>query len=320
MRSAVLLLLCFGALSHASEVSPVEKVITLLEDLKTETEDAGKKEASTYDTFACFCKDTTVEKSDAIKSEQDNIDEFAATLEEQTGISNAKQHETEELGEMIRSLDTEMTEITARREKEKAKYEATAADLSKAVSSLEGAIADMQAGKGASFLSVKKGIRKSIAMADALDLSPKNQRSITALLQTDADESPEGDFAFHGDDIIATLQDLEKEFKAKKAEVDQIEGQNKKDFNEVMKSKTNEKKTAEGDKKTAEGDKDTADENIAKATEDMVKEEALLKDDELYLKDLTSKCELKAREWDQRSQMRSEEVTALTAALKIIKE
>merc|ERR1719262_539163 len=180
---------------------------------------------------------------------------------------------------MIRSLDKEMTEITARREKEKAKYEATAADLSKAVSSLEGAIADMQAGKGASFLSVKKGIRKSIAIADALDLSPKQQRSITALLQTDADDAPEGDFAFHGDDIIATLQDLEKEFKAKKAEVDQIEGQNKKDFNEVMKSKTNEKKTAEGDKKTA-------DENIAKATEDMVKEEALLKDDELYLKDL----------------------------------
>merc|ERR1719408_924419 len=52
----------------------------------------------------------------------------------------------------------------------------------------------------------------------------------------------------------------------------------------------------------------------------MVKEEALLKDDELYLKDLTAKCELKAREWDQRSQMRSEEVTDLTAALKIIKE
>jgi len=318
MRSTIVAILCCGAL--AAEVSPVEKVITLLEDLKTETEEAGKKEASTYDTFACFCKDTTEAKSTAIKDEQDNIDEFAATLEEQTGISNAKQAETEELGEMIRTLDKEMTEITAMREKEKAKYEATAADLSKAVSSLEGAIADMQAGKGASFLSVKKGIRKSIAIADALDLSPKQQRSITALLQTDADDAPEGDFAFHGDDIIATLQDLEKEFKAKKAEVDQIEGQNKKDFNEVMKSKTNEKKTAEGDKKTAEGDKDTADENIAKATEDMVKEEALLKDDELYLKDLTSKCELKAREWDQRSQMRSEEVTALTAALKIIKE
>merc|ERR1719379_142185 len=136
MRFSILVL-CFGA-AMAAQVTPVEKVITLLEDLKTESEDAGKKEASTYDTFACFCKDTTMEKSDAIKTEQDNIDEFAATLEEQTGISNAKQAEVEELGEMIRTLDKEMTEITARREKEKAKYEATAADLSKAVSSLEG--------------------------------------------------------------------------------------------------------------------------------------------------------------------------------------
>merc|ERR1719506_2741882 len=126
MRSAVLLLLCFGALTSGSEVSPVEKVITLLEDLKTETEDEGKAEAETYDTFACFCKDTTKEKSDAIKDEQDNIDEFAATLEEQTGISNAKALETKELSEQIRSLDKEMTEITARREKEKATYEATA--------------------------------------------------------------------------------------------------------------------------------------------------------------------------------------------------
>merc|ERR1719247_3090569 len=174
MNTATIFIIYFGVLSSAVDVSPVEKVITLLEDLKTETEEAGKKEASTYDTFACFCQDTTMSKSDAIKTEQDNIDEFAAALEEQTGISNAKQAETEELGEMIRTLDKEMTEITAMREKEKAKYEATAADLSKAVSSLEGAIADMQAGKGASFLSVKEGIRKSVAIADALDLSPKN--------------------------------------------------------------------------------------------------------------------------------------------------
>merc|ERR1719473_1437063 len=314
-----LLAVCCGALASANEVSPVEKVITLLEDLKTETEDEGKAEAETYDTFACFCKDTTKEKSDAIKEEQDNIDEFAATLEEQTGISNAKAHETKELEELIGTLDKDMIDITARREKEQAKYEATAADLNKGNTQLETAIADMQAGKGASFLSVKKGIRKSIIMADALDLSPKQQRSISALLQEGADESPEGDFAFHSDDIIATLQDLEKDFKAKAAEVDQIEAQNKKDYNEIIKTKTEEKKTAEGDKDTASGEKATADENIAKATDNLVEEEAKLKDDELYLKDLTAKCELKAREWDQRSKMRAEEVTALTAALKIIK-
>merc|ERR1719379_2918270 len=173
MKVAVLVLLsCCSSFAANTEVSPVEKVITLLEDLKTECEEEGKKEASTYDTFACFCKDTTKEKSDAIKEEQDNIDEFAATLEEQTGISNAKANEVKELEELIRKLDQEMTDITARREKEKAKYEATAADLTKANTQLETAIADMQAGK-ASLLSVKKSVRKSVIMADALDISPK---------------------------------------------------------------------------------------------------------------------------------------------------
>merc|ERR1719326_1981474 len=36
------------------------------------------------------------------------------------------------------------------------------------------------------------------------------------------------------------------------------------------------------------------------------------------MKDLTERCELKAREWDQRSQMRAGEVKALTMALDII--
>merc|ERR1719197_1670150 len=118
MKGASLFFLLCGLVS-AADVSPVEKVITLLEDLKSETEEAGKKEASTYDTFACFCKDTTMSKSDAIKEEQDNIDSFAATLEEQTGISNAKQALTEELAEMIKSLNQEMAEITERRERRK---------------------------------------------------------------------------------------------------------------------------------------------------------------------------------------------------------
>merc|ERR1719478_1570446 len=41
-------------------------------------------------------------------------------------------------------------------------------------------------------------------------------------------------------------------------------------------------------------------------------------DDETYLKDLTAKCELKAREWDQRSKMRGDELTALNGALGVM--
>jgi len=114
------------------------------------------------------------------------------------------------------------------------------------------------------------------------------------------------------------MESLEKDFKARKSALDNLDEQNAKDFNAVMKIKTSEKTTAEEGIETARGEKSTAETKIADASEATVLEEAALKDDEQYLKDLTEKCELKAREWDQRSQMRADEHAALTKALSII--
>merc|ERR1719198_137678 len=85
-----------------------------------------------------------------------------------------------------------------------------------------------------------------------------------------------------------------------------------------MEAKTAAKETAEETLSTKESEKDTADEDIAAAQEALTNAQAKLTDDETYLKDLTAKCELKAREWDQRSQMRADELTALNKALGVM--
>merc|ERR1719506_2556085 len=123
------------------EITPVEQVIQLIEDLQSQTQDEGDEEAKTYDSFACFCKDTTKDKSDAIKTEQDNIEEFAAAMQENTENSNAKGVEIKELEQNIADLTKHIEQLNSMREAEKTQYEATAADLGKGVSSLEGAIA-----------------------------------------------------------------------------------------------------------------------------------------------------------------------------------
>ncbi len=46
-------------------------------------------------------------------------------------------------------------------------------------------------------------------------------------------------------------------------------------------------------------------------------EETMLQERTLYLKDLTESCELKARKWHQRSQIRSAEVGAPTKAIDV---
>merc|ERR1719316_2265532 len=58
---------------------------------------------------------------------------------------------------------------------------------------------------------------------------------------------------------------------------------------------------------------------ISQANGDLTATLAQLHDDQGYLKDLTAKCEDKSKEWDQRSTMRQDELSALTKALSIIK-
>ena len=96
MRAICLALLLIGSCSAfrthiklKAKDNPVAEVITLLEDLQTQTEDEGAAEAKTYDEFGCFCKDNTKEKSDAIKEDQDEIDKqqhYVKTIFEKSGV------------------------------------------------------------------------------------------------------------------------------------------------------------------------------------------------------------------------------------------
>merc|ERR1719206_1207460 len=59
-------------------------------------------------------------------------------------------------------------------------------------------------------------------------------------------------------------------------------------------------------------------EEIAKARGHLVEAQEFLKDDKQYLEDLGAQCEARAKDYDQRSQMRADELGALTSALKIL--
>jgi len=100
MALVVLALLAGAVVSASGEqntVTPIEKVITLLEDLKAEVESEGSGEAATYDEFACFCKDTTAQKSEAITTGQDTIDQLSAEIEAKTAEKAELLTEVEEL-------------------------------------------------------------------------------------------------------------------------------------------------------------------------------------------------------------------------------
>ena len=296
----------------------MDQVITLMQDLIAQTEEEGKTEAKTYDDFSCFCKDTTKEKSDAIVKDKDEIDTQSATLEEKTTLKNDLEKQIQDLHALIAQIEADVRDAEAKRDAERTKYEATSADLEAAVVGINGALDSVEASMPSSLAQMKASLRKSLVIADVLELSPKHQRMMNALLQEEDDGVPESDFESHTGDLTALMQDLAKRYEDKKAKCEEEEAAAVKAHNSYISSKTSQRETAEGDLSSRTEDLGTCMQDIGAAEEALSDAKAMLDDDETYLKDLTAKCELKAREWDQRSQMRADELTALNKALGVM--
>jgi len=306
-----------AAFAQVTRVTPVEKVISLIENLKKEVEDEGKAEATTYDEFACFCKTTTASKATAITTGRDSIESGSATIGAKTSEREEKSTELKQRQGDQENLSKQLEEETARCQQAKQEYDLKSADLKKAISSLENAIKSMEDSKP-SFLAIKD----SIKLAQVMDLiTPEKRQVVSAFLQTQTAVDPsDPTYKYHSQGIIDILQKLLGEFRVEKTDVDTEYGKTKTVCDSTKLSLetalTNNKAAMDG----LGTDIDRLSGEISSARENLVTAEATLKDDQMYMKDLTQVCESRAKDWDQRSQMRADELEALAGALKVLKD
>merc|ERR1719353_514478 len=88
----------------------VNKVIDMLENLRDHCVDEGRKEAKSYDTFACYCKETTKEKADAIQTGEDERDRLSAKSKELAEKRDDLDKDIEELQDDIMEIEKDMKE------------------------------------------------------------------------------------------------------------------------------------------------------------------------------------------------------------------
>lgn len=316
--SSQVVLLALLAVGATVEVKPIEKVISLIEGLKKEVEDEGKAEASSYDKFACFCKDTTEKKSESVNKGHDSIKMLSADIADKT------QSRVDDISELAKRKDNqeklskELDETIARCAKEKAEYEAEAADLSKAISSLKSAIKAMKDSKSSASLLALTSVVKTVSSGAAMVKTPFSlQNAVASLLQQKVDPN-DPEYEFHSGDIISLCEQLLEDFQGQKKDLDTEWGKTDKACKETKASLKKEMKSNKQAMEELEKEIEKLAKEIAEHREDLVESEGDLKDDEQYLKDLTARCEDRANDYDQRSQMRSDELGALTSALDIL--
>merc|ERR1719316_2017479 len=117
MKVAIVVLL-FGSLAgtaFSASVSPVQKVIELLDECKAKVASDLAAEAEAMEEFTTFCDDELKEKGYAIQTADREIAELSATIEDGKATIIEKTDEVASLGTEIAGKEKELYEATEAR-------------------------------------------------------------------------------------------------------------------------------------------------------------------------------------------------------------
>jgi len=296
------------AAAHArsvSAVSPVEHVTTLLQDLQTKVQTEGAAEAEAYETFACFCKDKTTNTDTEITTQTLHVASLEADIKQLDGSIQELTGEILQYEHDLDTMDAEQTAAADLRENEQADFEVARKDAEIATSQLEAAIESIEG--GLAFVQVQSKIAPIVALATSLKIAPKEVSLLGSIKSSSANA-----------DVLGTLDNLLQAFQARTSTLTEEEGAAKTNFETAADNKRTEYDTAKDSLSTKQGLLATAQEDRATSQEDLTETQALLVDNQAYLKELSAQCEARAKEWDQRSTLRKDELEAIGTALELI--
>jgi len=307
----------------ASKVTPIEKVMELMKKLSAQITAEGKKEAEQYDKYACFCKEQADEKLY-------NIEKSEKIIKKQTAKISKLETEISELNADINALTTLIEEKEAEikaaedeRAEQHDKYLATDKDMQAAIKAIKGAIKALKDSKGnlkgdadTDLLQVKALAGQVLKVVHPRLLSQKQHAALVQISEPGKAHA----FEYQSNDIIAVLEGLKDEFLQNKKDLDESEFETNAAFERKRLGLQNEVKFATKDKNEKEEILEAKTEELHQTEDEKAKETDAKNADQSFLDTVTTECEQKAHDWDQRSKARSDELKALSDALTTLEE
>jgi len=313
-----LLLPALLASVSADAVTPVQKVIEMMNGMLEKGKKEKHEEQVQFASYKQFCDDTTVEKKRAITEANDQIDVLKADIEKYIATASKLSKEIAEHEEDISVWNGDVKAATKVREIEKADYDTTHTDYSESVDALERAIAVLKKQahdrKQASLIQLKK-----------LKLIPEDaKRTIDAFLQQDPEEglavsAPEANaYEFQSGGVIEMLEKLLDKFIAERTNLEKEEMNSKHAYDMLMQDLKAQIAQATQDRDEKSEFKAETLQSKADAKGDLEDTISTRDADQKYLDDLTATCEQKAADFESRQQLRAEEIEAVEKAIEII--
>jgi chromosome segregation ATPase len=314
----------------ATNVSPVAKVISLLDELKAKVAGDLASEETMMDKYTKWCDEEANDKTDAISSNKRTIGDLEADISDATARIGELSTEVEELAGKISSAEADLANATSIREEEHSTFAATEAELVETIDSTERAISVVSRGQVSFLQSHGEDMKKVTAALSKIIEAPwvnkHDKAAVQSLLQsTDQDEDlslqPQASTAAYssqGGGILDTIKDMKEKAEAtlSDARTEEMKAQH---AYEMMKSSLDQELTAMQKRMSdATTEKSGLEESKATAEEQLSVTQKTVADDEKYLAELKQSCSLKAEELEQRQKDAAGEMAAIAKAKEVL--
>jgi len=316
-------------------VNPVQKVLSLLDDLKKKVLLDGEVEQKQYEKYTEWCEDEAVAKQYEIKNAKAKVEDLKAVIDKESAEITTQDATIGDLAKAVARNEKDLAAATEIRDSEHADFTAADTDLGETIDMLARAASIIAKNmKGGSFAQVSKAALSQLTDTLAVVLkasafSSDDKMKLESLVQAASGEdddflsasAPDAKaYESHSGSILDTLEDMKEKAVAMRNDAQKGEMKAQHSFEMLAQSLKNELAIDGKALAEAKAAKAAASETKATAEADLSMTEKSLAEAKEYLSNLSQDCQTKAQDWEMSQKGRAEELEALTQARKIIAE
>eukprot|EP00747_Dinoflagellata_sp_TGD_P152636 gnl/TRDRNA2_/TRDRNA2_177327_c3_seq1.p1 gnl/TRDRNA2_/TRDRNA2_177327_c3~~gnl/TRDRNA2_/TRDRNA2_177327_c3_seq1.p1 ORF type:complete len:696 (-),score=266.13 gnl/TRDRNA2_/TRDRNA2_177327_c3_seq1:102-2189(-) len=307
---------CFALLlasgSDAAGVTPVQKVIQMMTAMKDKSLAEKQADEIAFAKEKMFCEMTSEEKQTAIADANEQIKVLTADIEGYTAEAARLAKEIKKHEEDIAVWTGDTKAAKGVRALEKSTYDKTHKDYTESIDALERAID-----------TIKKGAKDKAQLVQIAGLPEQAKHLMVSFLQLEQDpldtQPPEADaFQSSSGPIIAMLNKMLDGFVEQRTTLEKEEMNSVHAYNMVVMDLTD---TIENTNKEIQSKVELKEAKQTKAGEDKKQLASTIstkKEDESTLSNMDTECKEKTLSFDEKNQLRAEEIEALNKAIEIL--
>eukprot|EP00746_Dinoflagellata_sp_MGD_P116159 gnl/MRDRNA2_/MRDRNA2_52069_c0_seq1.p1 gnl/MRDRNA2_/MRDRNA2_52069_c0~~gnl/MRDRNA2_/MRDRNA2_52069_c0_seq1.p1 ORF type:complete len:778 (+),score=231.46 gnl/MRDRNA2_/MRDRNA2_52069_c0_seq1:143-2335(+) len=308
--------------------SPVQKVITLLEQISAKVESDMQEQTAAFQEYARYCDVEANAKTHAISDSKDQIDTFSAAIIDAEAVIEVATAKIEESSAAISDAEKELKSSQAIREKENEDFLASEKELVETVDSLGRAGTVLK--KTMAFAQMSKATKQRIVNAvkslgmivEASFVTHEQKSRIEAFLQAHDQASEDSDDGFSvkaeqpeekpsSSAIVDTIADMQEKAEATLSSTRKEEMKAAHSAAMLKQSLETQLASLNKEMKEAKTKKQATTEVLATNQKDKSVEEKALTETEAFLSDLKHECQSKAADFEVAMKDMQNEMEAL---------